>query len=89
VTTDVGACRQLIYGGVNEDIKLGKAGEVVSMADPKAIAGACLKLLTDKEQWMRCQQVAIERVERYYTIERVLEGYKRIYTEAIGGRYRI
>lgn len=39
VATDVGACRQLIYGGLNqEDVEIGKAGEIVPIGNPKELA---------------------------------------------------
>ncbi|MBK3332334.1 DUF3492 domain-containing protein [Persephonella atlantica] len=84
VTTDVGSCRQLIYGGLDEeDIKLGKAGEVVPIANPSALAQAYIKMLSDEEYWRKCQKTALLRVERYYSLERFLDSYRNIYREAL------
>lgn len=80
VTTDVGSCKQLIYGGLNkEDINLGKAGEVVKVGDSKALSEAYYTLLTDKQQYLKAQQVAIERVEKFYSFERFINSYRNIY----------
>ena len=41
VATDVGSCRQLIYGGLNdEDKAIGRAGEITPIANPEALAMA-------------------------------------------------
>ncbi|SNR62612.1 GT4 family glycosyltransferase PelF [Desulfurobacterium atlanticum] len=80
VTTDVGSCRQLIYGGLNEeDIKIGKAGEVCQVANPSQLAKAYIKLLTDEREWKKCQRAGIERVERFYTYEQFIDNYRLIY----------
>ena len=84
VTTDVGSCSQLIYGGIDEeDKKLGKAGEVVPIANPEALAEAYLKLLTDEDLWKKCQNTALERVRKYYSLEKFLNSYRKIYKEAL------
>jgi len=82
VTTDVGSCRQLIYGGLNEDDKkLGKAGEVVNIADFKSLADAYAYLLKNKEAWWNCSRAGIDRVERFYTYEQFINNYREIYAK--------
>ncbi|WP_234697156.1 GT4 family glycosyltransferase PelF [Nitrosophilus alvini] len=84
VTTDVGSCSQLIYGGIDEeDRKIGSAGEVVPIANPSKLAQAYIKLFENENLWEKCQSNAIKRVETYYTMEVFLNNYKNIYTEAI------
>ncbi len=81
VATDVGSCRQLIYGGLNEeDLNIGRAGEVVPVGDPKKFAQACVRLLMDTEEWKRCSEASIERVERFYSYERFIENYRAVYS---------
>lgn len=80
VATDVGSCRQLIYGGLNEeDIKLGKAGEVAPVKDANSLAEHYAKLLTDEDLWKSCQRTALERVKRFYSKEVFLGNYRRLY----------
>jgi len=87
VTTDVGSCRQLIYGGLNEeDKKLGSAGEVVPVANPGALARAYIKFLTNERAWKSASQVAIRRVERFYSFESFLNNYRELYRRFINGR---
>ncbi|MGC9121213.1 MAG: GT4 family glycosyltransferase PelF [Sulfurihydrogenibium sp.] len=82
VATDVGSCRQLIYGGLNEeDIKVGKAGEVVPIANPEKLAEAYIKLLEDENLWKECQKAALNRVKSFYTRQQFLDNYRKIYLE--------
>ncbi len=90
VTTDVGACRQLIYGGINqEDINLGKAGEIAPIGNPEAIAKLYVSFLTDENLWKKSSEVATLRVERFYTLEKLINKYKQIFQGYIDGRDRV
>ena len=86
LTTDVGACRQLVEGGTGEDRALGAAGAVVPIGDPEATARAALALLGDPARWRAAQQAAVRRVETYYTSGQMIDAYRRIYREASAWR---
>ncbi len=90
VTTDVGACKQILYGGIDEkDFTIGKAGEIVPIGDPEKTAKAYIELLTNKTLWKNYQKNGIERIKRYYTKEKLFDSYRNLYKEAIKvGRYR-
>jgi glycosyltransferase involved in cell wall biosynthesis len=79
LTTDVGACRELIEGKDPEDRALGVAGAVVPMADPEAVAAHAVALLTDEERWRSAQAAGIRRVERYYRQSTVIARYRELY----------
>ncbi|MGQ9850206.1 MAG: GT4 family glycosyltransferase PelF [Aggregatilineaceae bacterium] len=79
VTTDVGSCRQLIYGLTPEDQALGAAGHVVGITDSQALAEAVHHLLTDADAWRRASAAAIARVETYYTQEIMFNSYRTLY----------
>ncbi len=81
VTTDVGCCRQLVYGFDEKDQSLGAAGRVVRIADPQALAEAILELMRD-DAWRAASNAAIRRVEAYYTQEKMFARYQSIYDEA-------
>lgn len=83
VTTDVGACREIIEGTSEEDRALGCAGMVTPIADPEATAAAVITMLTDGDRWHAAQKAGIRRFENYYTQSRMLDSYKRIYDEAL------
>ena len=59
VSTDVGSCRQLIYGLDEQDQAFGAAGRVVGIADPQALAEAALELLTDDAAWHAASEAGI------------------------------
>jgi glycosyltransferase involved in cell wall biosynthesis len=82
LTTDVGACRELVEGRTAEDRALGAAGSVVPIADPQATARAALALLRDPARWRRAQRAAVQRVEAHYTQQQMIAAYRQVYREA-------
>ncbi len=88
VATNVGSCSQLIYGGLNEeDIAIGKAGEVVSVGDVEALAHAYEKILKEKDLWESLRSSAIKRVERFYSMEDFLLNYRKVYESFMGATH--
>lgn len=84
VTTDVGSCKDLIFGNIDEeDIQIGQAGFVCKVADANCLAQAYINLLTDETLWKKQQQAAIKRVSKYYTYEKLISNYKKIYYKAL------
>lgn len=83
ITTDVGSCRQLVYGLSPEDQAIGKAGEVVRIADPIAMANAALALLKDEQAWLAASQAGIKRVETYYTQTMMYDSYRQLYEKGL------
>ena len=79
LSTDVGSCRQLVYGLPGEDAALGVSGEVVRIADPQALAQAALALLGDAERWQQASAAAIRRVEKYYSQDMLFARYRALY----------
>jgi len=49
LATDVGACRELLEGGSDEDRALGVSGVVVPIADPEATAREAVRLLSNPD----------------------------------------
>jgi glycosyltransferase involved in cell wall biosynthesis len=82
ISTDVGSCRQLIYGLDEQDQVFGAAGRIVGIADPQALAEAALELLTDAVVWKNASEAGVKRVEVYYAQERMFDSYRKIYEEA-------
>ncbi|MCD4670410.1 MAG: GT4 family glycosyltransferase PelF [Actinomycetia bacterium] len=76
ISTDVGGCRELIYG--RED-GLGKAGIVVPMMNTAKIANAIIKLCRDSGLRNEMGINGKKRVEKYYTAEKCIDTYKKIY----------
>lgn len=91
VATDVGSCRNLIEGALDEDdIKIGHAGIVTGIANPAEIAKAYLCLFNDADLWRQMQSNGLERTNRYYRQEMFLSRYKFHYERVLAdGRNRI
>lgn len=83
VTTDVGACRELIEGKASDGDGLGPAGAVVPMANPQALADAAVALLEHPAQWKAAQEAGIQRVEAFYTQSLMIERYQQLYERAL------
>jgi polysaccharide biosynthesis protein PelF len=79
LSTDVGSCKQLVYGLPGDDAALGSSGRIVRIADPQALAEAALELLGDPAEWHRARQAAIQRVETYYSQELLFARYRALY----------
>ncbi|MFC5427326.1 GT4 family glycosyltransferase PelF [Paraburkholderia denitrificans] len=82
ITTDVGACRELIEGADPEDRALGSAGAVVQIANPAGLASAAIDLLTDEPRWLAAQRAGMARAQRYYRRSQMIERYEAIYARA-------
>lgn len=81
VATDVGACREMIYGRDNESPNLGAGGAIVSLSNPLETAHAIYKLLTD-EHLMQTARIAIQkRVKLYYNKVDIDRQYRSLYDQ--------
>ena len=83
VATDVGSCRQLLYGLDEEDRALGAAGTIVGIAEPQSLARAAVDLLCDSPRWHAAQAAGIARVERYYTQDLMFAQYRTLYEKSL------
>lgn len=82
VTTDVGCCRDLIYGQPGEEPPLGAGGAVTSGADPEATANAIMAILNDPARRASMGQAMRERVQAYYNKTDIMATYQTLYHEA-------
>jgi polysaccharide biosynthesis protein PelF len=89
VATDVGACRELIEGEPYETPALGHGGIVTPLANPVAIATALEDLLSNKDLRTTCGAVMRARTLLFYSKDRVLNSYQRIYEQGILGTLNI
>ncbi|ARG97994.1 GT4 family glycosyltransferase PelF [Legionella micdadei] len=90
VTTDVGGCRELIEGKSAEDQALGLAGRLANLGDAEGLCDGTFELLTNETAWNSAQKAALERIRKYYSMEKLIENYTLIYEEALShGRNRI
>lgn len=82
VVTNVGACKELIEGG--EDDNLGSAGIVAPTMNISLIASAIIKLGKDKKLRDKMGYVGRSRVKKYYSHQDFINEYFEIY-EMLGG----
>ena len=85
VSTDVGSCKQLVYGLGPEDQAIGPSGRIVRIADAEGLALAAVELLSDPEKWYAAQAAGIKRVQKYYTQELMFGSYRTLYQRAVAG----
>lgn len=79
VSTDVGAVREMLYGGKAEEQALGEGGIVVPPANPSALADGLYALLTDKARYAACSQAMKRRVNTYYHKKDQHAAYRDLY----------
>ncbi len=83
VATDVGACRELLYGRTEEDVKLGKSGLVAGITNADEIAQAIVKIWRSKDLRDQMGQAGRTRVERYYNRKDLDDRYRKIYSRFV------
>lgn len=76
VATDVGSCRDLLYG--NGD-NYGDAGVIVPVMDSQKIGQAIVKLCMNKELRISMGRSGFKRAAGLYSKERLVAAYKEVY----------
>lgn len=79
VTTDVGACREMIEGNPDEDPKIGQGGIVCELSNPRALAEAMERLFVNKKLYDEYAHNISTRVKRYYEKADQHKAYKELY----------
>lgn len=77
IATDVGSCRELIYGSNDS---YGNAGIIVPVMDYEKMGGAILKLAGNEQMRNIMGNSGFNRVSRLYTREKLITAYKNIYS---------
>ena len=70
-------------GGNPEAIVEGETGLLVPARDPEALAGAIVMLLSDPVMRARMGEAARRRVVNLYSVDRMIEGYDRLYSSLV------
>jgi glycosyltransferase involved in cell wall biosynthesis len=84
VTTDVGACKEIILGRMGETAATaGDGGIVVPLSNPTAMAQAIIKLLQNEKFYRECSDTIRKRVEVLYNKVDQMEAYKGLYDLSI------
>lgn len=79
VSSDVGACRELLQGRTPEDRALGHSGLVTAIADPGSTAEAILTLARDPGLREEMARAGVSRVRAFYQEVDLVRSYREIY----------
>ena len=77
VSTDVGACRELVEGTSSDHAE--RAGFVVPVGDAEKLAGALLELAADPARAAAFGRAGRRRVEQGYTQDGVISRFRSLY----------
>lgn len=83
VSTDVGACSELINGGTEEDQALGPCGYIAPIGNVEIYAAACIKILKDLPLQKTMIESGYQRIDKYYRQDDIINTYKNIYLKNI------
>ncbi len=72
-------------GGVPEVVVDGETGLLVPPQNPQSLAHALLTLLRDPARRCKMGQAGRKRVEKYFTVERMVQQTEALYEDLIGG----
>ena len=79
VATDVGACREIIYGRTPQDKALGAAGSVTWVGNARQTAEAVIAMYRNPSERKKRGEAGRQRVTRYYQRSQMLDSYRSIY----------
>jgi glycosyltransferase involved in cell wall biosynthesis len=69
--------------GSNEVVQHAESGLLVPPGDPVALGGAIRRLLTDRVEAERLARAGCDRVEREFSVERMVRGVEAVYDQAL------
>lgn len=79
VATDVGACRELLYGRSIPDRQLGRGGRITKIMSPAETANALVSILECPQTVVKMGKAARARTEQFYTMKQMLDSYRNLY----------
>ena len=79
VATDVGSCREILFGRDDDDRSLGVGGAITGLVATDQIADAVSRLLVDEPLRRQQGETLRQRVRRYYASDIASEKYAELY----------
>ncbi len=83
VASDVGACRELIFGRTPEDKAIGRAGRLTKILSPAETAAALVSILEDPEMVRQMGDAGRRRAEEHYSMAKMIGSYRVLYRRTI------
>jgi len=84
VCSDVGACRELLFGRTPPDKALGRAGRLTKIMSPAETAHALIAILSNPETCVKMGVAGRKRAEQFYSMTAMLGDYRGLYDELAG-----
>jgi len=81
VTTDVGACEEMINGRTIEDKKLGPSGLLAQAGNPDSVSREITKLIKDPILWAQLSDNGMKRIDLHYDENYLFRRYRSLYTK--------
>lgn len=88
VATNVGACREMLYGDSPEDAAIGRCGIITAIKAPDETAAAVVKILKDPVMWREMAITGQKRVRRYYQKKNLCAQYRKLYFGMLASKIR-
>lgn len=85
VCSDVGACRELMFGRTQPDRALGRAGRLTKIMSPAETAHALIGILSNPETCVKMGVAGRKRAEQFYGMTTMLGDYRDLYSQ-LGGK---
>lgn len=79
VATDVGACRELLYGGTDSDKTLGKSGFIAEITNSQEIANAIIRIWKSRDLQEKMGEAGKKRVAQFYNKTDLDNKYRKLY----------
>jgi polysaccharide biosynthesis protein PelF len=83
VSTDVGACSEILHGRRDEEPALGTAGLIADVGASDELSRHCIQLLTEPQTLDAMTLVGLQRAERYYHEREIQAAYRSLYARHI------
>jgi polysaccharide biosynthesis protein PelF len=84
VCSDVGACRELMFGRTPPDKALGRAGRLTKIMSPAETAHALIAILSNPETCVKMGVAGRKRAEQFYSMTAMLGAYRDLYHKLAG-----
>lgn len=81
VCSDVGACRELMFGRTPPDRSLGRAGRLTKIMSPAETAHALIAILSNPETCVKMGVAGRKRAEQFYSMTAMLNDYRGLYDQ--------
>ncbi len=88
VATNVGACREMLYGDSSQDASPGRCGTITAIKAPEETANAVIDILKNPALWREMAITGQRRVRRYYQKKNLTAQYRKLYFKLLDSKIK-